>query len=319
MIKSTIIDTRGFTLIEVMLVIAIIGVLASIAIPSMAVYSERARTVSCLVNRKNIETDEIARLAESLSPSLNPNNAYQCPINGIYVWLVTDPEDPDYPKVACSIHFASTPDDLDPQKKGLDQIKGLVAGFTLDGGSGNTVSVGDQEGQIYGGAQWVEGKSGNALKFDGKDDYVKVDLEDWSGPFTVMSWVQGDPVKHDKYDSVFSSSANGPKKDNFQIDSDGKGNYRFHGGVNNSDINIGKISSDWQLIAVTFDGANVSTYNNGVFVDSGTWSGEAVFTDYVLGRNRNGNKKFTGTIDELGVYNRAVSNEEIQAYYNQTK
>jgi prepilin-type N-terminal cleavage/methylation domain-containing protein len=111
MIKSTIIDTRGFTLIEVMLVIAIIGVLASIAIPNMAVYSERARAVSCLANRRNIENDEVARFAENQSSSLNPNNAYQCPSSGIYVWLVTDPEDPDYPKVACSVHYAGSSGD----------------------------------------------------------------------------------------------------------------------------------------------------------------------------------------------------------------
>jgi prepilin-type N-terminal cleavage/methylation domain-containing protein len=109
MIKSIIIDTRGFTLIEVMLVIAIIGVLVSIAIPSMAVYSERARTVSCLVNRKNIETDEIARFVETQSPLPSLDFAYQCPNHGIYVWLVTDPEDPDYPKVACSVHYAGLP------------------------------------------------------------------------------------------------------------------------------------------------------------------------------------------------------------------
>ena len=109
MIKSTIIDTRGLTLIEVMLVIAIISVLASIAVPNMAVYSERARKVSCLVNRKNIENDAIARLAQNQSPASDISSEYKCLSGGVYVWLITDSEDQGYPKVGCSIHYAPLP------------------------------------------------------------------------------------------------------------------------------------------------------------------------------------------------------------------
>ena len=95
----------GFTLIEVLLVMAIIAMLASIAIPHYAANREQARAVSCLANRRNIEKDEAAHFAQHHSPSLTINDVYQCPSDGVYVWLVSDPENSEYPKVACSIHY----------------------------------------------------------------------------------------------------------------------------------------------------------------------------------------------------------------------
>lgn len=100
--------SEGFTLIELMIVIAIMGVLASIAIPNYLKYRLRGYDSACLTNRRNIETAEIAYLASNDMPSLSIGERYSCPLDGIYVWLVTDPEDPEYPEVACSVHYAGS-------------------------------------------------------------------------------------------------------------------------------------------------------------------------------------------------------------------
>jgi type IV pilus assembly protein PilA len=58
-------DGKGFTLIELMIVVAIIGILAAIAIPNFLNYQRRARSSEARVNLGGIRTSEVAFLAEN--------------------------------------------------------------------------------------------------------------------------------------------------------------------------------------------------------------------------------------------------------------
>jgi prepilin-type N-terminal cleavage/methylation domain-containing protein len=60
-------DERGFTLVELLIVIAIIAILAAIAIPQFAQYQERAIRASMQSDAKNVATMEAATFGDTQS------------------------------------------------------------------------------------------------------------------------------------------------------------------------------------------------------------------------------------------------------------
>ena len=57
-------DQKGFTLVELMIVVAIIGILAAIAIPQFAKYRARAQNTAALSDLRNLRTDMEGYYAE---------------------------------------------------------------------------------------------------------------------------------------------------------------------------------------------------------------------------------------------------------------
>ena len=58
-------DSKGFTLIELMIVIAIIGILAAIAIPQFASYRKKAYNAAALSDMKTAKTTLEAYYADN--------------------------------------------------------------------------------------------------------------------------------------------------------------------------------------------------------------------------------------------------------------
>ncbi len=184
----------------------------------------------------------------------------------------------------------------------------------------------DNDGTLIGNPQWVEGRFGTALRFDGVDDYVDCGnaqmLQIPTG--TMMAWIK---VHTDKDSGL--SAVTLPFGDSRRWEppfrSLGLGAVQgepvFWIAINakNKEFLSGKLRlHQWHHMAVTYDGAMRRGYIDGeevfgyVFRGEIEYSGDPTCVIGTRGKESPG-EFFNGVIDEVAIFSKALSNDQIRA------
>ncbi len=170
------------------------------------------------------------------------------------------------------------------------------------------------------------GKFGNALSFDGSNDNVNAGNGaglNITGSITIEAWIK--PKKADtqyivkkasygKTDGFeLSLSASGTQKAFFRVNQKTSGNtFRV-----DSSTTYPEDGNTWVHLVGVYDGANLMIFYNSILQNSlnGPVSIKTNNNNLQIG-GPDDNKHFNGTIDEVRIWNRALSQEEINASYN---
>ena len=79
--------------------------------------------------------------------------------------------------------------------------------------------------------------------------------------------------------------------------------------------NASVISDIWENYVLTYNKGIWTLYKNGILVNSGNYSGSIFFDTAVIGNTVDYNNGFGGRLDDVRIYNRALSADEVKKLY----
>lgn len=204
--------------------------------------------------------------------------------------------------------------------------EGLVGYWHFDEGTSTIaydMSGYENNGTLTNSPTWQSGidcKSGGCLSFDGTNNYVELGINNMpSGalPRTLSVWANVGS-SNSGYRAIFNEGTYAA-------------NQQFQIGILSGSFNVNNYSATWSDVAtyttgqwyhlvLTYDGSNVLLYKNGGVVASATGiTLNTTIGKLRIGANPNAAEKFNGSIDEVRVYNRVLSADEILQMYNDIK
>jgi len=190
--------------------------------------------------------------------------------------------------------------------------------------------TGNNSGTFQGGTTaYTTGHSEQAIKLNGNNQYVDAGNNastSIAGGLTITAWINPDSFGQGGYGRIVDKGSDAvTPATGYSLFVDGSSNrlaYVVYGGsVVNSNPNT-IATGQWQHAALAYDETlqTVTFYVNGLQEGSSTYAqnpADSYAYNLVIGiRDKDKNRDFDGSIDELRIYNRALTSEEIQAVYN---
>jgi len=174
--------------------------------------------------------------------------------------------------------------------------------------------VGEDTGTWVGTAAYTAGEVADAFSLNGSS-YVQAPSTAAVSPtvaITIDAWILPQATSSSRIVDKITAGAG----DGYLLDVLGS---QLRLIIGSAAIQAGTISAGTRYhVAGTYDGATLTVYIDGTSVGSVSNSG-AIPTNSLpvrIGADQTGANAFTGWIDEVEIYNRALSGAEIQAIYN---
>lgn len=189
----------------------------------------------------------------------------------------------------------------------------------LDGANAIDHSLYENHGELVGDPQHVDGKFGKALELNGTSDWVLVPHHETltvDENVTVMAWIHTE--RHTgpggaQWQGILAKS-NNPRSYSFYTESVSEClhlSVNGAGSVCNGNVPL----NEWVHVVGQVDEGTHRYYVNGVNVGEsggkGSPPGEADTADVLVGKTHEGSREFLGLIDEVRIWNRALSEEEV--------
>jgi hypothetical protein len=202
---------------------------------------------------------------------------------------------------------------------GIDIQDGLFAHYPYTGDAKDH-SGNDNHLEVTGATATEDrfGMPNSAYAFDGQDDFMFADIDERKGDFSLSLWAKANDVEQSRYRSVINVFDKTPgSKDTCQIHTSG-GRYPTYQFFSGNPESFALVTTEWQHLAVTVSGKVIRFYENGDRVYSQELEGGEAnkFSNLIIGRNRHGGAKYHGAIDDVYVYNRAITDAEVERLFN---
>jgi hypothetical protein len=186
-----------------------------------------------------------------------------------------------------------------------------------DSGKGNTGAL-----QNMNDSNWVSGKSGDALDFNGSDEYVLCTHSSSLNILTAISisaWIKLDSVSG--WQSICAKVGTNDATSAIYLSAEDTKLWfiLYHdGGYSNITSTGGLSAGVWHHVVARYDGSDMELFLDTVSIGSTTASFviNPIGDDMWIGANSRWGEYLSGQVDELRVYDRALIKSEITWLYN---
>jgi hypothetical protein len=192
----------------------------------------------------------------------------------------------------------------------------LVAYYAFEGNAEDSSGNG-YHGVENGTPEYAAGVIGQALSLNGFASYVSVDSVGISGtaPRTIAGWAKAGTNSLFSWTNVFGFTGPSTNGQHFDIEIVGNtgtttsGYFGLH--RHGWEMDITANDEEWHHLAATFDGSTVNLYGDGRLVNTDSVGNVNTPGPVHVGRRQDNDNYFEGLIDDLRIYDTALTPEEI--------